>query len=162
MRKNKRIIWGFPGIGKSHIADGIRIIDADSNLFKFINVNSCKVHGGSYQENIKDNSNYPENLIEYINQCNADIVLINCHLSILYHFQNVEVIYPHKALKKEYLSRYKERGDSQSFIKYMDECFEEMIDMIEMIPNTKKFKIENESQFLSDVLKTKNIYQKDK
>lgn len=147
----KRIIWGFMGIGKSHYAqNNENVIDADSMMFEFDGANAEELHG--YSCGTTRNPNYPKNYIDYINNIPEGIVLINCHLNLLHLFNNVEVFYPIKELKEEYLNRYRNRGDIDSFIKYMDENFEQMIHVIDRLDNVLKISIKKENVYLENVI----------
>lgn len=147
-----RVIWGFPGIGKS-FASNDSILDVDCMLFEFTGVDDASLHGNKDNTFIDYNSEYPNNYINYVNNIKADIVLINCHLSLLSFFPNVEIIYPAKELKEEYLLRYKNRGDHDSFIEYMSDNFTQMVDYIEKLPY-KKYKLVNKDMHLTDILNT--------
>ena len=148
--RNKRIIWGFPGCGKSTIADGKRIIDADCMLFQYIGATEQKLHG-NVDMNVVDNPLYPDNYIEYVNEVNADIVFINCHLGLLDKFKNVEIVYPAKDMKEEFLERYRLRGDHSSFIQYMNETFDDMLVTIIGLPY-KKHQLDNEKRYIKDII----------
>lgn len=147
----KRVIWGFPGVGKSFLGDGRKVIDADSVAFQFRVEDVWKLHG-SGNRNATYNDEYPKNYIDYVKNADADVVLINCHLSLLKEFEDVEVVYPVKDLKQEYLDRYRRRGDNESFIKQMDENFDQMINLIEQLPGIKKHPVKEKEIYLSDVL----------
>lgn len=159
LQAGKRIIWGFPGCGKSFLADGKRIVDVDCRLFEFVGVNEELLHGG-FGGSAERNLDYPGNYLEYVKTCSADVVLVNCHLGLLSEFPGVEIIYPAKELKGEYLDRYRKRGDDESFLSYMDESFEQMVDMIEGMEGVQKYRMETPEIYFSDVLKKeRNILQ---
>lgn len=152
----KKIIWGFPGCGKSTIADGVRIIDADCMLFQYAAVDAASLHDKYDGSSIKENPLYPGNYINYVNTIDADVVLINCHLSLLDRFENVEIVYPTIELKKDFLRRYQERGDHASFIQYMDEAFDDMLATINQLP-FKKHQLDNKKRFIKDIIE-EDIY----
>lgn len=150
------VVWGFPGCGKSTFAKEnpqMNIIDADSALFQFCGVSDEELHG-NHDGDVRRNEDYPANYIEFVKNVNADVVLINCHLSLLEQFENVTIVYPDKALKEEYLQRYQERGDNESFIRYMEESFEQMVAFIESMDGFDKVKMTETDMFLKDVLRT--------
>ena len=143
-------MWGFPGIGKSFIADGEKIIDADCQYFQYKGVSMEGLHGDA-NWGVAIEPEYPENYIRYVNGVNAEIVLINCHISLLSRFENVEVVYPVKELKEEYLKRYQQRGDNESFVAYMNDSFEQMVDAIVSLPYPR-YSITEKGMYLSDVI----------
>lgn len=151
MQAEKKIIWGFPGCGKSFLADGKRIVDADCRLFKFAGVNEELLHGG-FGGLAERNLDYPGNYLEYVRTCSADVVLVNCHLGLLSEFPGVEIVYPAKELKGEYLDRYRKRGDDESFVAYMDEVFEQMVELIEGMEGVQKYRMEDPRMYLSDIM----------
>ena len=144
-----KIIWGFPGVGKSFASDGKKVIDADCRLFMWKGVTKDELHGnkGGYERNPE----YPENYVSYVNSVEADFVLINCDTKLLSRFQDVLLVYPDVSLKEEYLRRYQARGDNQSFLAYMEEEFEWAITSFDTWPYRKE-KLTKENQYLSDVL----------
>lgn len=161
MQAEKRIIWGFPGCGKSFFADGKRIVDADCRFFEFAGVNEELLHGG-LGGLAERNLDYPGNYLEYVKTCSADVVLVNCHLGLLSEFPGVEIVYPAKELKGEYLDRYRKRGDDESFLSYMDEVFEQMVELIEGMEGVQKYRMEDPVMYLSDVMNKMDVLRKER
>lgn len=147
------MIWGFWGSGKSSVRS-VDVKDVDSKLFEFMNVDETLLHNNDSHMVAYHNPEYPENYIDFVKKCDEDIVLINCHLNLLSSFENVEIVYPAKTLKEEYLQRYRNRGDHESFISYMSEMFDQIIDEIERLPY-KKYCIKQENIYISDILNEK-------
>lgn len=149
-----KIIWVFPGVGKSAVSDGKNIIDADYNLFQWNNVSAKQLHGpaGSYS----NNPEFPKNYIDFVNSSDADIVLINCNISLLENFKDVTLVYPDVSLKGEFLERYQKRGDNNSFLSFMADEFEGMIDIIDN-SSFRKYKITEKNVFLKDILQRKDL-----
>ncbi|MBO5365922.1 MAG: hypothetical protein J6A39_04770, partial [Peptococcaceae bacterium] len=87
--KEKIIIWTFSGTGKSSIADGEHIIDVDNAFFRFYAFDYIlpQYLQQKYREILY--KPYPTNLVEFVKAVNADVVLLNCHTSLLQHFDNV-------------------------------------------------------------------------
>ena len=125
--KEKIIIWTFSGTGKSSIANGEHIIDVDNAFFRFYAFDYIlpQYLQQKYREILY--KPYPTNLVEFVKAVNADVVLLNCHTSLLKHFSNVYLVYPSIELKETFLSRYKNRGDQASYISYMESTYEEML-----------------------------------
>lgn len=127
----KYYIWGFPGIGKSSVNSNLRVADADCERFKFIlpeDIASSPHLRKSMAYTQRDPS-YPNNYFDYIRSVDADMVLLNCHISLLEHLagEDLLLVYPSAALKQEYLKRYALRGDNQTYIHCMETAFDEMV-----------------------------------
>jgi broad-specificity NMP kinase len=150
MLENK-IIVGFPGIGKTmyelkHKANKeIEIIDLESSFF--------------------DKSNFPQNYISKIkelidnNKKSYYHILISSHDVVRKEIKKYPellkqciIVYPDKCLKEEFLKRYKNRGNTQDFIKILDKMFEQWIEEIELDNDFSKIKIEKENDFLSNII----------
>jgi len=99
-------------------------------------------------------SSYPQNYLEYVSNVDAEIVLLNCHISLLKYFdqEQVLVVYPSENLKAEYMIRYQSRGDHPSFIQHMEESFEDMIAAIRRAPFLK-YEVHAAHVNLQDLLK---------
>ena len=81
----KYYIWGFPGIGKSSVNFKPRIIDADCERFKFVIPEDIPYdpHSQKNTAYTQRDPSYPNNYLDYIHSVDADIVLLNCHISLL-------------------------------------------------------------------------------
>ncbi len=120
----KHYVWGFPGIGKSSVSSELRIADADCEPFKFI-VSKAVFDNPHLKENAdctQRNPAYPGNYWDYVHSVDADIVLLNCHISLLEGLdkEKLMLVYPSADLKEEYLRRYTLRGENRSYIHYME------------------------------------------
>jgi len=158
----KRYIWGFPGVGKSNLSiPGFKIVDADSRLFEFKNSSLDDLHGAAEPRRFERDSSYPNNYLNYIKTVDADIVLINCHITLLDHLKNndVLVVYPSKELLNEYIERYSARGDNISFISYMAAEAPGMIDYIESTGH-EKYKVLTSNTYLSDLFERNDFKMK--
>lgn len=148
-------IWCFPGTGKSSASESIPdLLDADSRLYQFIGAAPQMLHDAAKQARTVPNPAYPDNYFNYVESAGSPFVLLNCHISLLSRLpkENLLLIYPDISLKGAYLQRYRDRGDSESFISYMDESFADMVRTIESYP-CRKLRITNEHTYLSDILK---------
>lgn len=158
----KRYIWGFPGVGKSGLnVPGLSIVDADCNLFIFNNVFLSDLHVEAGHKQFERNYNYPNNYLEHIRNVDADIILLNCHISLLEQLgkENVLVVYPDVSLMPEYLERYRSRGDNESFISYMEEEAEGMIRFIDG-SDFGKYRIDSENTYLRDLFEREDFKMK--
>lgn len=150
----KRYIWGFPGIGKSSVSlPGVRVVDTDCELFKFKGVADIELHSDDREAYFEPDENYPRNYIEYVQSVGADMVLLNCHLSLLESLggqDDILIVYPDESLLSEFVDRYRGRGDHSSFVSYVEEEWEGMIGAIEE-SEFDKYKIDTENTYLSDL-----------
>lgn len=149
----KKYIWAFPGLGKSHI-NNEKIADADCEQFKYIFPEGVPgdLHRPGVWEDVLLNHEYPENYIKYVESLDADIVLLNCHISLLERFdkERVLLVYPCEELIVEYLERYRARGDNSSFVSYMAAEAPGMIRAIDA-SGFKKYKVFKRNTYLSDL-----------
>lgn len=148
-------IWSFPGTGKSTVPQSVPdVLDADSRLYQFIGATPRMLHDVAAQARTVPNPEYPDNYFNYIENAGSTYVLLNCHVSLLPRIpnENLLLVYPDISLKDEYLRRYRDRGDNDSFISYMDESFADMIHAIESYP-CRKLRITDEHTYLTDILK---------
>lgn len=158
----KRYIWGFPGIGKTSLKlEGLNVIDADCRAFEFKNVNKNELHGSAGERSFERDFSYPQNYLDYIKSVDADVILINCHLSLLEDMDKDEilVVYPSKWLLMEYMERYVARGDHTSFVSYMATEAPGMIDYINR-SNFEKYQVFTVNTYLTDLFERKDFKMK--
>jgi hypothetical protein len=113
-KRKPLLVAGFPGTGKTsycyrdadYMPQGFAV-DSDSSKF--------------------DKANFPANYIEHIKERiseNYSRIFISSHKEVrdalVANKLQFTLVYPQKGLKEEYLTRYKERGDSQAFIALID------------------------------------------
>jgi hypothetical protein len=140
------IISAFPGTGKTHYytRNKAHCKDSDSSLFS------------------KDPSfpqNYVENILSSIESRNIQYVLVSTHQIVRQALLDASIpfsiIYPSKFLKKDYLERYRSRGNDESFVKLLEANWETWIDDCEdfiyksSLINGYRLK---KNQFLTDVI----------
>lgn len=152
--KSKKIVWAFSGAGKTYAAEatknGKSIVDADCKLFQYKDVPRGTLHQQNQVSRERDES-YPDNYIKYVKEVDADIIMVNCHPSLLKNFDDIVMVYPNTDLEREYLERYKERGDNASYIDYMQTEFKGMIDFLDTL-DFPKVKIKEEKTYLTELI----------
>lgn len=141
MENKSTIISGFPGIGKSFLSilEGDNVLDLDSGNFS-----------GEHKWQL-----YKQNLLESIGKYKYILVsthketrdILNSSLNDPYY-----IVYPDKSLKSNFIMRYKQRGNNNSFIKMMEEHFEDFVDSIEGSKGGIKIKLDSPDVFLKDIL----------
>jgi len=114
-----KIIAGYPGVGKSHYSRNHpdeTVLDSDSSSFSWTT---------SPDGSRSRNHEFPQNYIEHIKQNvgTAAIIFVSTHAEVRDALAkngiDFVIVYPDSSLKEEYLQRFRERGDSQTFIDLM-------------------------------------------
>jgi len=139
-KKETELISAFPGCGKSHFFRETKqdVLDSDSSTF--------------------DKSDFPANYIKHIkkNMGEVDIILISSHEEVrdalVDNDLDFTLIYPDKTLKDEYIGRYEERGNEESFVKLLKSKWDEWLTDVEEQKGCKHIKLKS-NEFLSDVIK---------
>lgn len=137
---NTMVISAFPGCGKSHYfrnnSDKI-VLDSDSSTF--------------------DKSDFPRNYIQHIksNLGMADIIMVSSHKEVRDALVENEIeftlVYPESDIKEDYIQRYIDRGSPESFIKLLNNNWENWISELEEQTGCDKVKLKK-GQYLSDVI----------
>lgn len=141
-----KVISAFPACGKSFLfsKSNLTVLDSDSSLFSWIS------EGVRHPE-------FPQNYIKHIqeNIGKADYILVSSHDIVRNALEenniNYTLVYPSKESKREYLSRYKNRGNDERFINFINSNWEKFIDDIEKETFPTLIKL-SEGQYLSNVL----------
>lgn len=132
MSKKTLIIAGFPGVGKSYFCEHgdegtAKAIDADSSKFSWVK--------GSKGDSPQRNPDFPKNYIEHIKSIKdaegVDIIFVSSHKEVRRALKEADIpyilVYPNIYQKSEYIKRYKQRGNSDNFIKKVDSHWDEWI-----------------------------------
>lgn len=130
----KRIICGFPGVGKSFLSSKIGCNDSDSSKF--------------------DKRGFPQNYIKHIEKLDG-LILVSTHIAVrdaLYESgMPFSVCYPERNLKNEYIERYKKRGSSEAFLSLLSEKWDEWITEMENENRAINHYVLWAGQYLSDL-----------
>ena len=131
---NTKIIAGFPGIGKTYFTNAV---DNEKRDILAANLRTLKVLDLDSSDFSWKNDAFPWNYIEAIkeNVGKYDIIFVSTHQSLLTNLLkeklDVVIVYPDKRLKAEFIKRYKDRNNSDSFIKFIDNKWDQFIDYID-------------------------------
>lgn len=125
------IICGFPGVGKTTVANNRRsILDAESSAF------SWEFDPEKPYER-KRNCSFPGNYIKYIKEQSErfDAILVSSHRRVMDALraegEQYVIVAPRRELKNEYLIRYLQRGSDIDFIELLNEKWDEFLTDIE-------------------------------
>ena len=113
------VIAAFPGTGKSYCVkneaekfDGV--LDSDSSNFSW----KKDANGNNTTER---NPDFPNNYIEHIkeNIGKVDVIFVSSHKEVREALEKENIkytlVYPNVFQKEDYIKRYKNRGNSESF-----------------------------------------------
>ena len=152
--KETMIISGFPGVGKSEFfkhqgRHNKTCLDSDSSNFSWV-----KDENGN--NTTERNPDFPANYIEHIksNMGKVDIIFISSHEKVRKALEEANMryilVYPELNAKDEYIRRYKERGNSETFVSFICGNWENLIN--DMKNETFPIQMELEkSQYLSSM-----------
>jgi hypothetical protein len=148
--KKAMIICGFPGVGKSCVANNrTNILDAESSAFSWI-------FDPETAEKPKRNHEFPANYIRYIkeNMGRYDFILVSSHQNVRESLMAEGIQYiivaPKMELKNEYLIRYLQRGNEIDFIELLNEKWDEFLGGIKNDGAPVIYL--NKGEYMSDVL----------
>ena len=124
MTNEKKVVCGFPGVGKSYLADREDWQDSDSSLFSWVKTGTGKIR----------NPNFPANYIEHIKSCDRN-VLVSSHKEVRDALAEAGIpfilVYPQRLCKNEYLDRYERRGSPKEFVELLDKMWDQWINEME-------------------------------
>lgn len=132
-----KIISAFPGTGKStfHNKNKDNSIDSDSSEFSWVIDEGIK----------KRNPEFPANYINHIkeNIGKVEFIFVSSHAEVrealldscLFFY----LVYPDPSRKSEFIDRYKQRGNDDSFVKLLDNNWETWMEDIKTLPDGCKF-----------------------
>lgn len=137
--KETKLYSAFPGTGKSYYysKSDKNVLDSDSSKF--------------------DKSQFPKNYINHIieNTGKVDIIFISSHEEVRNALVENNIyftlIYPDISLKDEYISRYKERGNDNNFVKLLENNWDNWINQLQSQVGCEHIVLKN-GQYISDVL----------
>lgn len=144
-----RIIVGFPGVGKTTFFEQNRqfkCADSDSSRFSWV------------APGLR-NPEFPQNYIEHIKASigRFDLIFVSSHDLVRKALKDERipyyVVYPSKDLKDEYIQRYVKRGNQESFVRLLEDHFEEFIDSIEQDDYPTLIPLQS-GEYLADVIPT--------
>ena len=129
--KETIVIAAFPGTGKSYCtkneADKFNgVLDSDSSNYSWIKDSE----GNNTTER---NPEFPNNYIKHIkdNIGKVEVIFVSSHKEVREALEREGIeyvlIYPNAFQKDEYIKRYKNRGNSEKFVRLLDANWDEWI-----------------------------------
>lgn len=152
------IISGFPAIGKSYFYQGCRNIES----FKVLDSDSSEF---SWAEKGVRHPDFPSNYMKHIkeNIGKADIIFVSSHDNVRQALKENGIdyilVYPDVSLKEDYIKRYKNRGNDESFINFIEKNWESFINEMDNETFPTKLKL-TEDEFLIDVFDFERYFEK--
>lgn len=138
------IISAFPACGKTWLFQNLQSVsDSDSSKFSWIS------------DGVR-HPDFPNNYIQHIKsiQSDFDYITVSSHSvvtkALLDNKLDFVIVYPAIENKQEWIQRCKNRGNTDAFIKIINDNYENWIIEIEKLP-VKKIKLQK-GQYLSNVL----------
>ena len=129
--KKAIIICGFPGVGKTTVANNRRnILDAESSALSW-------VWNPEEPDARKRNEEFPRNYINFLEESldKYDVIMASSHKDVREQMQysgmQYIIVAPRRELKNEYLIRYLQRGSDIDFIELLNEKWDEFLTDIE-------------------------------
>ena len=129
------VMAGFPGVGKTYFTKAIENRDASKLTSNIFTLNVLDLDSSDFSKS----RDFPTNYINAIkkNLGKYDIIFVSTHKNFLdaLSFEDiiVSVVYPRKEIKEYYIDRYKFRKSSKTFIKFMDDNWDNFIDDLNSI-----------------------------
>jgi hypothetical protein len=143
--KNKilktKVYSAFPGTGKTTYFNETDKVVLDSDSSKF----DKKHFPSNYIEHIKNNLQYDT----------VDKILVSSHKDVRDEMVKQGIpfvlVYPERELKNEYIKRYKDRGNNDSFVDLLNKNWDNWMDEMDNQKGCYKVKLKS-GQYLSDVI----------
>jgi hypothetical protein len=140
-----KVISAFPACGKSYVYENKQdcfrgILDSDSSEFSWV-----KDENGN--NTTERNPDFPSNYIQHIkdNLGKVEIIFVSSHDVVRKALQenNIDytLVYPDKSQKDEWLRRFRQRGNDEKFISFIESNFEKFIDDMENETFPQKVKL---------------------
>ncbi len=144
-----KIIVGFPGVGKTECKRllGERAIDADSSMYSWTWEGGGKVRNPAFPKNYIDHIKGKIGKREYIFVSTHKEVLDALLDACLFFY----LVYPDPTDKDDYLQRYRERGDDQSFIDSVGSNWRDWIRELDKVGHGC-LKVKMQRRYLIDVI----------
>ena len=136
-----KVYSAFPGVGKTTYFNTTEnnVLDSDSSKF--------------------DKKYFPLNYIDHIERNiqdpKVDKILVSSHKDVrdvlLKKGIPYVLVYPNRDIKDEYIQRYRDRGNNDSFVDLLDKNWDNWMDEMDNQEGCQKIKL-NSGQYLSDVI----------
>lgn len=127
--KKAMVICGFPGVGKTSVANNrVNILDAESSAFSWI------WNPENLEKGRERNPAFPGNYIDFIRENieKYDVILVSSHQAVRYALKAEGIQYiivaPDYNCKNEYMIRYIQRGSDIDFIEQLYDHWGQFID----------------------------------
>ena len=151
------IVSGFPGVGKTTLAEREPfVLDSDSSKFSWLT------------EGIR-NPDFPDNYLYHIKNSLRyysaftkqevepyNLILVSSHQTVrnalVEHGLDFTLVYPAREIKTEYIQRYIDRGNQDSFVALLEKEWDSWMDGLEDDKDCKHIRLQS-GEYLSDKIK---------
>lgn len=130
MGKRTIVVSAFPACGKSYIynhynGNPYTFLDSDSSQYSWI-----------YKDGVKTSERNPNFISDYISHIKENIGKVDCifvssHREVRQALRDNGIkyfmVYPSLTMRSEMIKRMRDRGNTEEFIKFQDEHFEEFV-----------------------------------
>lgn len=139
------IILGFPGVGKSTLAQEEGYQDSDSSLFSWDPTKPRTRH-----------PEWPNNYLDHLEEATkSKVVFASTHAEVreglIARGIPFTLVYPSLEMKREYIQRYVDRGSPEKFIELLESQYETWIRELMNQEGCDHFVLTS-GQYLSDIL----------
>lgn len=160
MYSKYKIISCYSEVGKSYVGNLYPqfYTDCESSPFNYVDKSTnTEIHKGTDRV---QNPNFLQEYLSYVDSVLkiGNVALISLHTEVVRELaktHKILMVLPSKDNKAEYLERYKRRGNNPTFIKDLDECFVQYIDIaLEAFENNENVTIVTlpKGKYLIDLL----------
>lgn len=148
-----RIIAAFAGTGKTTFAHNnpTSTVDLDSSAF------AKAAFPRNYVKEIHSQFHKLSARLQAGETTEDQFILISTHDEVIRHLSrkghDVELVYPHRSLKYEYIHRYQRRGSTGKAISYISKNWNKFITQLHMSKTHTRHQLKA-GQYLEDILTT--------
>jgi hypothetical protein len=149
-----RIISAFPGTGKSHFfrqheATGL-VLDSDSSGFSWVEKDGEKTRNPNFP------ANYMNHIAENVGGLGmGGVILVSSHAEVrdalVDHGHDFTLVYPRRALKDEYMQRFRDRGNPEAFVNLIGGKWDEFLDQLVAQESATHVEL-GAGQYISDIV----------
>jgi len=146
-----KIISAFPGTGKTYYASNIK------RTAKVVDLDTYRYTLGYTDDGKARNKDFPNNYLIAVKKHlgETDILFVGCQPEVITSLRDAglsfTIVYPERALKDEYVKRYRQRHNHGSFINLLSKNWNFLLDFLEKQENCKHIVL-GSGQYIGDIV----------